>query len=392
MTIEITQRPLYLTARNHVYDAWDMRNAMEHPSQGAGVIDRESFRVMQRQAGANLSVDIGVTGVTRMRAWVRGSIRGGQGLYLVDNIDRSFPGVDVYLPQLNHVVAANSSGLPRIDGVYLKVLDQQHAGGSNDAVIDIVAGTPTAGATKLNRAGAAATPPNALWLSDLVVPSGATSPSEIIDHRHVCGLGRLPVGLLPGALTYDCLVPRPVSVFPVPGTQVTYNSTLNGVTCAAAFEVRSRFKSTGIRWGFQQGTPATTLVTGNYFWQVFDSAGWNIINTPQGTIAGAGGQSQYAVADAWAGGVTVTYEPGIYWFAFSFRNLSRGNTTSAAYLQFQGYQYIPGILGGMLYQLASPGYATQLDVGTTFTDAASVSPGLPPLAPGPVVPSFALVG
>lgn len=394
MTVEVTQRPLYLTARTQVYDAWDFRNAMEHHSQGAGVVGREDFRVLQRQAGANLSVDIGATGVGRMRAWVRGSTRGGQGLYLVDNIDRNYPTLDQYLPQLNHPVAANSSGLPRVDAVVLQVLDQQHAGASNDAVVDIRAGTPTSGADADNRTGAVALPASCLHLADLLIPSGATSPSVIRDRRHTASLGRVPAALhSPSVYTLDGVVPRYTAATPVAQLDYVYTA-ISDVMNVGLIEIPCRIKVGFVRWGYQQVDAATTLVTGGYWWQFFDSSGRYLAGTGTGTIAGTSANPYVSHSDALTGGPAVvsntwTIEPGMYYVAWSARGLGRSNATTNPRLRlFNAWQYSSlGLPGVAAYYSAAPGQVNHIEFtgvgGSAFIDASlsTVAPSIYPVIP-----------
>lgn len=92
-------------------------------------------------------------------------------------------------------VTSNVSGNPRIDQVILRVLDNAaDASGFNEARIEIVPGTPTAGATLANRLGVADLTTlqdgskSVLWLYDILVPTGATSLSStnLKDHRKYC--------------------------------------------------------------------------------------------------------------------------------------------------------------------------------------------------------------
>lgn len=65
---------------------------------------------------------------------------------------------------------------PRIDQIVLKVRDSADLGsGADDAIFDYVQGTATAGATLLNRTGAAAIPNDCLLLADVLVPAAATN-------------------------------------------------------------------------------------------------------------------------------------------------------------------------------------------------------------------------
>ncbi|MBA3844167.1 MAG: hypothetical protein H0X39_16390, partial [Actinobacteria bacterium] len=171
----MTSRPQYLNAATGIYTAWDLRRYMDGDPVGPGVADYGSFLVQQRQAGANMTVDIGSTGVGLMQAWVKGSTRDGQGLYRIDNIDVTAPSANTYVAQLNDVITANASGNPRLDQVILQVSDAQHAGVSNLAQITVLAGTANAATTLDTRTGAATLPASCILLADVLVASGAVS-------------------------------------------------------------------------------------------------------------------------------------------------------------------------------------------------------------------------
>jgi hypothetical protein len=124
-----------------------------------GVIGLNDFKVVQRGAGANMSVDVGA-GV----AYVQGDDVTLQGKYRVQN-DAT----------VNVVVTAAHATLPRIDIVYLRVRDTAHGGAANDTTLIVGAGTATSGATLVNRNGAIALPNTCLWLADLLIPAASSS-------------------------------------------------------------------------------------------------------------------------------------------------------------------------------------------------------------------------
>lgn len=83
-------------------------------------------------------------------------------------------------------ITANSSGLPRIDQVVARMYNHEHDGsGLRIWRLEIVTGTPTAGATLDNRNGAAALPARSLRLADLMVANGSVTigSSDIRDRR-----------------------------------------------------------------------------------------------------------------------------------------------------------------------------------------------------------------
>jgi len=127
------------------------------------------FKVSQRAAGANMTVDI-----AGGDAWVMGDSLARQGLYHVVN-DATF----------NLAVPANASGNPRLDQVVLKVNDTMHGGVGDTASLEIVQGTATGGATLDNRSGAAGLPNTAMRCADILVPASASSivDANIRDRR-----------------------------------------------------------------------------------------------------------------------------------------------------------------------------------------------------------------
>lgn len=123
-----------------------------------GIWDFGHFKATQRGAGANMSVDIAAG-----EAWVDGDSSVDQGFYHVVN-DAT----------VNVAIANNASGNPRIDQIVLRVNDSADAGSGTDTpALEVIQGTPSAGATLANRTGAAAIPNTALKLADVLVANGA---------------------------------------------------------------------------------------------------------------------------------------------------------------------------------------------------------------------------
>lgn len=138
-----------------------------------GAVEATAYKVIQRGAGANMSVDIqSDTG----SCLVQGDSATGQALYLVPQ----------HSAVINEVVTAADATNPRIDQVILEVKDNTHdASGSNLVQTRVVAGTPTVGATLANRTGVAALPNSAMRLADILVPALSTSvvTANIRDRR-----------------------------------------------------------------------------------------------------------------------------------------------------------------------------------------------------------------
>jgi hypothetical protein len=123
-----------------------------------GIVNAGDFKVTQRGAGANMSVDVAAG-----ESWVDGDSSIDQGFYHVVN-DAT----------VNVAIANNSSGNPRIDTLVLKVNDSADAGSGTDTpALEIVQGIPTAAATLSNLNGIAALPATALRLAYILVANGA---------------------------------------------------------------------------------------------------------------------------------------------------------------------------------------------------------------------------
>lgn len=137
----------------------------------AGVVGSGDFAVSQRAAGANMSVDV-ATG-TAVVAFT--SPYGGKRRIVNDAVMNSgTPGSPGSGWTATFTSASGTN--PRIDRVVLTVRDSNlDAGGNYDAVLAVVSGTATAGATLTNLSGAAAVPSNSLLLANVLIPAGSTS-------------------------------------------------------------------------------------------------------------------------------------------------------------------------------------------------------------------------
>lgn len=162
-----------------------------------GVLDLTMFKVTERGAGANFTVDIG-TG----QAVVAGDDEPNQGNYYLASTSVE-----------NRTVTAGPGADSRIDLVVLRINDQ-NAGGptTNDVTIEVIAGLPAASPT------APATPDSALALATIGPITNATASitdSLITDVRLIAGRkckpgtlewhadGVVPNGWLESGLTYD---------------------------------------------------------------------------------------------------------------------------------------------------------------------------------------------
>lgn len=128
-----------------------------------GIINAGAYLVTQRGAGANQSVDIAASAGT---ACIAGTTIGNQGVYTVPP----------HSAVINEVIAAADPTNPRIDQVILRAYDNTIDGsGNNFARTEVLTGTPTVGATLVNRTGAAALSANAIRLADVLVPAASAS-------------------------------------------------------------------------------------------------------------------------------------------------------------------------------------------------------------------------
>lgn len=161
--------PEYLQTKT--YSAMRLRQVLMDQHLQEGVVGAVDLAVAQRAAGgANMSVDVAAGA-----AFVRGDLTSRQGLYHVYN-----DGI------VNLAIGANTSGNPRVDQVIARVYDSQDGlAGADQATLEVLPGTATAGATLDNRSGAAALPLTAVRLADVLVASGTSSivASNIRDRR-----------------------------------------------------------------------------------------------------------------------------------------------------------------------------------------------------------------
>ncbi len=302
--VTVTTRPQFLNANTNIYTAWDLRKEFDSQPTGPGVADYESFRVLPRQSGVGLAVDVGKTAVGYMQAWVRGSTRGGQGLYRVDNTDALAPTTDTYLSQLTVDVAANASGNPRLDIVILEIADQQHAGGSNLAQVRVISGTASPGATLDNRTGVAAVPANAVLLADILLASGDTTVDavDIRDRRSYCLSGCVPAVVT--AVDMVAMSPAPGMTSGTKSAAAAFHSTHQAA--ALMFLPRRIAGATMVRWRYQQGATANA---GNWIIGIYDSTGRKVMATSATAFAGAAGVATEVSATVTA----TTFEAGWYY-------------------------------------------------------------------------------
>lgn len=175
--------PVTLQAGN--YSAIDDRRFWSATLQ-EGVLSGGSYQVIQRAAGANMTVDVASS--VGNGAIVQGDSVTAQGIYFVPPTAAN----------VNVDIAAADATNPRNDLVVLEVKDDQHdAGGLNLARVRVITGTANASAAIGNAPGANGTPalPSSCLLLGLVrVAAGATSvaTAAISDRRAVANPNLTP--------------------------------------------------------------------------------------------------------------------------------------------------------------------------------------------------------
>jgi hypothetical protein len=142
------------------YDFSILRLMNESHVHQSGIVDKGDFAVTAKAS----QPPMGVT-VAAGQAWVRATTGTRNGAYHIVN-DAS---VDINL------TAADATN-PRVDRIILRINDTSDlASATDNASLEAVVGTPTAGATLANLNGAPALPANSLNLAFVLVGAGVTS-------------------------------------------------------------------------------------------------------------------------------------------------------------------------------------------------------------------------
>lgn len=318
--LTVSNYPLFLNGRTLSYTAAELRRSWDDSEIGPGVLDQDSFRVRQRVAGLNQSVDVVAASVLN-RAYVRSSIAlsdsigatSDGGLYRVDYNSATILNLDV--------TAADATN-PRIDQVYLAVEDQQVVGSNNTASIRLVTGTPTGGATLDNRTGVGAAPASmaSILLADILVPALSVNvpTANIRDRRPITGPGTVPWLGSTGTQTDQ------VAFVPLPGLSVqahmrVFNGSGDNTQIAGAMYLPRRIVgATRLRWRYNQdGTAAAS----NYVWGIFDASGRQITGTAATAFTGALNTIQQRSETLLA---TTTFEAGVYYVMFGVAVMGAG--------------------------------------------------------------------
>lgn len=161
-----------LTSANVPFSRWRRIIAMDAAVQAGVVGSSNAFKVSQRAAGANMSVDVAAGDI--MLPSTTGLHAPGLAHGLSDAVE-------------NVAVTGAHATNPRVDQICARHNDAGTAQGDGGSVMTLVAvtGAPTAGATLDNRSGATALPAGYVRLADVLVPAASSSvvAANIRDRR-----------------------------------------------------------------------------------------------------------------------------------------------------------------------------------------------------------------
>ncbi len=171
-----TQSPPFVL-QNGSHSAALFREAVSSLIAPAGGVIGLGDLLVTQNGTPNMSVNV-ATG----EVWIPGTLATGnddapQGQYFGFN-DAT----------VNLAIAAANVTNPRIDKVCATVEDAAYAGSNNDWKLQVITGTPTAGATLSNLNGAGATPANSLVICYVLVPASTTTivTADLLDNRAFC--------------------------------------------------------------------------------------------------------------------------------------------------------------------------------------------------------------
>lgn len=218
-----------------------------------GVLNGGSYQVIQRAAGANMTVDVASS--VGSGAVVQGDSVTAQGNYFVPPTAAN----------VNVDIAASDATNPRNDLVVLEVKDDQHdAGGLNLARVRVITGTANASAGANDAPGANGTPAlpsSCLLLAVVRVTAAATTVTTamINDRRPWAG----------GTSTFETSLPSPA----VDGQVINFRAdSTNGVNWELRYRNAFNGGSTSYPWEFIGGgslskfvsSGGSTTLTGSY--------------------------------------------------------------------------------------------------------------------------------
>lgn len=317
-------------------------------SIGPGVAGFEDFRVKQRSAGANMSVDVGLAGSLNVVFVPTDGVGGAQRYEYAGG-------------QLNVAVTPADPTNPRIDVVVAEApIDPD----STAPRVFVIAGTPTGGTTLDTRAGAPVTGATRTLLADLLVSAGAASvPTANIRNRRALSVGVLPsVGVQRDEVGF-LFHPDLVTTVGNAATPTTHD-TMQAV--ALAYLPRRIVGANRIRWKYRQGaTPATTL----YALSIYDTSGRFIVG-PSAAFTGAANATVEAAVTIAA----TTFDAGWY-----FVGIGLNAITAASAVTYQGVPLAiastsPGpSLRNLAFRSATGAVSMPSSFAATFTDVASLA-------------------
>jgi microcystin-dependent protein len=167
--------PLFIESKG--YSSQDMRLLIQGIYGGIEQVLNDAFFRVTAAGGAQVSVSGGI-------AVLQGDDAAVQGMYQVNSDDS--------------VLKTHSRDAinPKIDLVCLRVNDEGEGGPAGDnGVIDIVGGTPTPSADPTNPLHQPTVPDTAIPLAFVLVPTGSTAISNILDVRPIVHSIGIPTGI-----------------------------------------------------------------------------------------------------------------------------------------------------------------------------------------------------
>lgn len=280
------------------------RDRISSLTYGPGTFAWEHFRVKQRGAGANMSVDVGLAN-TDMFA------------FLPDT--SANPRITSYEYNgnlLNQPIAASDPTNPRVDMIILNppVLP------SLTPTLSVVAGTPVGGATLDNRNGIGAIPSGSILLADILVGATVTSivTANIRDRRQDA-----PTGAIPWYFSANDIVqlepPSVISRVPAISTMPIVSSAGDNFQVACAMFVSRRITATKLYWKYGQDTG--TALTGTYALGLYDASGRKKVETGIQNFTGA----ISAIIPRTEVLASTVFERGWYYLLFGVDTTSAGN-------------------------------------------------------------------
>ena len=343
---------------------------------GEGVENIASLRVTERGAGANMSVDVAAG-----KAWVRGDT----GDYLDELYDYTLAATD------NTVITTADATNARIDMIILQMTTP------DSFSVDVLAGTPTAGADLDDRLGADTLPDNAILLADVLVGAGVTSitDSVIRDRRRVVrDLSALPPSPAFGSFddaplgdAYDStiLMPHPAhglgTIWGAPDIGSGDVWLEDDLCCCLVWCYRSLRGVNTIRWLYDQ-SPGIPM-TGNYSFAIYDFSGHLLSDTSTKAFSGSAGST---VSASLTLNNDIDTEVGPYVVAYHVDSaLTGGHPSSWFYRTNPGVYYDSPATTLLIGCLGTPNFFGAANV-SAFPDYLDLTLGGRRAAPGLQVP------